>query len=92
MYIRVHNKVGVTQAMDIITFICVDYFSVDPGSPAEAAGFKVGDQIMDVNGKNFENLKHVEAVEFIKSQKHIMVTLKVTKILHVTLDTLLCIK
>ena len=50
---------------------------VDPGSLAEEAGFKVGDQIMEVNGKNFENLKHNEAVEFIKSQKHIMVTLKV---------------
>ena len=51
--------------------------SVDPGSLAEEAGFKVGDQIMEVNGKSFENLKHNEAVEFIKSQKHIMVTLKV---------------
>ena len=50
---------------------------VDPGSLAEEAGFKVGDQIMEVNGKSFENLEHNEAVEFIKSQKHIMVTLKV---------------
>lgn len=49
---------------------------VDAGSLAEEAGFKVGDQIMEVNGKNFENLKHKEAVDFIKSQKHIMVTLK----------------
>lgn len=49
---------------------------VDRGSPAEKAGFKVGDQLMEVNGKNFENLRHREAVEFIKSQKHIMVTLK----------------
>lgn len=53
-------------------------FSVDAGSLAEQAGFKVGDQIMEVNGKNFENLKHKEAVDFIKSQKRIMVTLKVT--------------
>ena len=52
-------------------------FSVDAGSLAEQAGFKVGDQIMEVNGKNFENLQHKEAVDFIKSQKHIMVTLKV---------------
>ena len=51
---------------------------VDAGSLAEEAGFKVGDQIMEVNGKNFENLKHNEAVKFIKSQRHIMVTLKVT--------------
>ena len=75
--------------MNIITFNGVNYFSVDRGSLAEEAGFKVGDQIMEVNGKNFENLKHIEAVEFIKSQKHIMVTLKVTKNLHVTLDTFL---
>lgn len=52
-------------------------FSVDAGSLAEEAGFKIGDQIMEVNGKNFENIKHKEAVEFIKSQNHIMVTLKV---------------
>lgn len=52
-------------------------FSVDAGSLAEEAGFKIGDQIMEVNGKNFENIKHKEAVEFIKSQSHIMVTLKV---------------
>ena len=51
--------------------------SVDGGSLAEEAGFKVGDQIMEVNGKNFENIKHKEAVDFIKSQKHIVVTLKV---------------
>lgn len=49
---------------------------VDPGSLAEKAGFKVGDQIIEVNGKNFENLTHNEAVEFIKSQKYIMATLK----------------
>ena len=58
--------------------VLLSSFSVDAGSLAEQAGFKVGDQIMEVNGKNFENLKHKEAVEFIKSQKHIMVTLKVT--------------
>lgn len=56
----------------------LNFCSVDRGSPAEKAGFKVGDQLMEVNGKNFENLRHKEAVEFIKSQKHIMVTLKVT--------------
>ena len=58
--------------------VLLSLFSVDAGSLAEQAGFKVGDQIMEVNGKNFENLKHKEAVDFIKSQKHIMVTLKVT--------------
>ena len=58
--------------------VLLSSFSVDAGSLAEEAGFKVGDQIMEVNGKNFENLKHKEAVDFIKAQKHIMVTLKVT--------------
>lgn len=52
---------------------------MDPGSLAEEAGFRVGDQILDVNGKNFENIKHKEAVEFIKNNKHIIVTLKVLK-------------
>ncbi|KAK3714538.1 hypothetical protein QZH41_003883 [Actinostola sp. cb2023] len=49
---------------------------VDVGSLAEQSGFRVGDQILDVNGKNFENVKHKEAVDFIKSNKHIIVTLK----------------
>ncbi|XP_031555328.1 PDZ domain-containing protein 7-like [Actinia tenebrosa] len=49
---------------------------VDPGSLAEQSGFRVGDQILDVNGKSFENVKHKEAVDFIKSHAHIIVTLK----------------
>ena len=32
---------------------------------------------MEVNGKSFKSIKHKDAVDFIKSQKHIMVTLKV---------------
>jgi C-terminal processing protease CtpA/Prc len=52
---------------------------VDPGSLAEQAGFRVGDQILDVNGRSFENVKHKEAADFIKSNKHIIVTLKVSK-------------
>ncbi|EDO48682.1 predicted protein, partial [Nematostella vectensis] len=49
---------------------------VDQGSLAEQAGFRVGDQILNVNDKSFENIKHKEAVDFIKSNKHIIVTLK----------------
>ena len=68
----------VTSALFIkVISLWFSSLSVDAGSPAEQAGFKVGDQIMEVNGKNFENLKHKEAVDFIKSQKQIMVTLKV---------------
>ena len=53
---------------------------VDKGSLAEEAGFQVGDQILDVNGKSYESILHKNAVEFIKAQKHIVVTLKVGNI------------
>lgn len=55
------------------------FFRVDAGSLAEQSGFRVGDQILDVNGKSFENVKHKEAVDFIKSHTHIIVTLKVSE-------------
>ena len=68
---------NVAEKMDNFIIVMLTFSSVDPGSLAEKAGFKVGDQIIEVNGKNFENLTHNEAVEFIKSQKYIMATLKV---------------
>ncbi|KAI1886627.1 hypothetical protein AGOR_G00197750 [Albula goreensis] len=41
--------------------------SVDPDSPAERAGLKPKDRVIEVNGVNIENLRHSEVVAFIKS-------------------------
>lgn len=39
---------------------------VDPGSPAEAAGLKGGDRIVEVNDVNIANENHKQVVERIK--------------------------
>ncbi|XP_058459544.1 Na(+)/H(+) exchange regulatory cofactor NHE-RF1 [Malaya genurostris] len=40
---------------------------VDDGSPAEAAGLRQGDRIIEVNGTNITNETHKKVVELIKS-------------------------
>ena len=40
---------------------------VDPQSPSDSAGLRVGDQIIEVNGINFEWLSHSSAVKVFKA-------------------------
>ncbi|CAB3996774.1 Histone H3 [Paramuricea clavata] len=54
---------------------------VDRESVAEQAGLQVGDLILDVNGTSFESIPHQEAVDFVKSQEHIIMTVKSVGIL-----------
>ena len=49
---------------------------VDRESVAEQAGLQVGDLILDVNGTSFDCIPHQEAVDFVKSQQHIIMTVK----------------
>uniref|UniRef100_H2M864 PDZ domain-containing protein n=1 Tax=Oryzias latipes TaxID=8090 RepID=H2M864_ORYLA len=42
--------------------------TVDPNSPAERAGVRPGDKIVEVNGVNIGGLRHSEVVELIKSR------------------------
>lgn len=41
---------------------------VDEGSPAETAGLRQGDRILEVNGESIANKTHKQVVELIKSQ------------------------
>ncbi|XP_041939265.1 Na(+)/H(+) exchange regulatory cofactor NHE-RF2 [Alosa sapidissima] len=41
--------------------------SLDPGSPADRAGLRPQDRLIEVNGVNIENMRHAEVVAFIKS-------------------------
>ncbi|XP_066522041.1 PDZ domain-containing protein 7 isoform X2 [Hoplias malabaricus] len=49
---------------------------LDPGGLAEQGGIKMGDQILSANGVNFENITHSGAVEVLKSQSHVILTIK----------------
>ncbi|XP_078509264.1 rap guanine nucleotide exchange factor 6 isoform X2 [Lissotriton helveticus] len=50
--------------------------SVEAGSRAAEAGFKRGDQIMEVNGQNFENITYAKALEILKNNTHLSITVK----------------
>ncbi|XP_066134537.1 rap guanine nucleotide exchange factor 6 isoform X2 [Saccopteryx bilineata] len=49
---------------------------VEPGSKAAEAGLKRGDQIMEVNGQNFENITLVKALEILRNNTHLALTVK----------------
>ncbi|CAG0925606.1 unnamed protein product, partial [Notodromas monacha] len=49
---------------------------VEPGSRAEELGLKRGDQILEVNGQNFERVPFQKAVEKLLSATHLAITVK----------------
>ncbi|XP_051869216.1 rap guanine nucleotide exchange factor 6 isoform X4 [Pristis pectinata] len=50
--------------------------TVEPGSKAAEAGLKRGDQIMEVNGQNFENIQYTKAQEILRNNTHLSITVK----------------
>ncbi|XP_039403486.1 PDZ domain-containing protein 7 [Mauremys reevesii] len=52
--------------------------SVDPGGLAEQNGIRVGDQVLAANGVKFDAISHSKAVEVLKGQTHIMLTIRET--------------
>ncbi|KAI1902931.1 hypothetical protein AGOR_G00021380 [Albula goreensis] len=50
--------------------------SVEEGSKASEAGLKRGDQIMEVNGQNFENIAYAKAVDILRTNTHLSLTVK----------------
>uniref|UniRef100_A0A8C3SP65 PDZ domain containing 7 n=1 Tax=Chelydra serpentina TaxID=8475 RepID=A0A8C3SP65_CHESE len=51
---------------------------VDPGGLAEQNGIRVGDQVLAANGVKFDAISHSKAVEVLKGQTHIMLTIRET--------------
>uniref|UniRef100_A0A8C7WJE6 Rap guanine nucleotide exchange factor (GEF) 6 n=1 Tax=Oncorhynchus mykiss TaxID=8022 RepID=A0A8C7WJE6_ONCMY len=50
--------------------------SVEESSKAAEAGLKRGDQIMEINGQNFENISYVKAMDFLRNNTHLSLTVK----------------
>uniref|UniRef100_A0A3Q3KXE5 Rap guanine nucleotide exchange factor (GEF) 6 n=1 Tax=Labrus bergylta TaxID=56723 RepID=A0A3Q3KXE5_9LABR len=50
--------------------------SVEPGSKASETGLKRGDQIMEINGQNFENISITKAVDILRNNTHLSLTVK----------------
>ncbi|XP_075756474.1 rap guanine nucleotide exchange factor 6 isoform X2 [Pelodiscus sinensis] len=50
--------------------------TVETGSKAAEAGLKRGDQVMEVNGQNFENITFVKALEILRNNTHLSITVK----------------
>lgn len=50
--------------------------SVDSASKATEAGLKRGDQILEVNGQNFENIQLSKAMEILRNNTHLSITVK----------------
>ncbi|KAM9728124.1 rap guanine nucleotide exchange factor 6 isoform 3-T3 [Menidia menidia] len=50
--------------------------SVEEGSKASEAGLKRGDQIMEINGQNFENISFSKAVDILRTNTHLALTVK----------------
>ncbi|CAB1445782.1 unnamed protein product [Pleuronectes platessa] len=50
--------------------------SVEEGSKAAEAGLKRGDQIMEINGQNFENISFSKAVDILRNNTHLSLTAK----------------
>uniref|UniRef100_A0A3B4AG38 Uncharacterized protein n=1 Tax=Periophthalmus magnuspinnatus TaxID=409849 RepID=A0A3B4AG38_9GOBI len=50
--------------------------SVEPSSKAAEEGLKRGDQILEVNGQNFENICLTKAVDILRNNTHLSLTVK----------------
>ncbi|XP_033118324.1 PDZ domain-containing protein 7-like isoform X2 [Anneissia japonica] len=49
---------------------------LDPDGAAKNSGIQVGDQIVNVNGESFLNISHVRAIDFLRNQRHLIMTIR----------------
>ncbi|XP_072302156.1 rap guanine nucleotide exchange factor 6 isoform X2 [Eucyclogobius newberryi] len=49
---------------------------VEPGSKAAEEGLKRGDQLLEINGQNFENISLNKAVDILRNNTHLSLTVK----------------
>ena len=65
------------RSFDTLSYFLGLYLvEVEPNSSAEYVGLLPGDLIIDVNGMDFTNISHKEAISILKSQNVMLITLK----------------
>lgn len=52
---------------------------IDRGSLSEQSGLKIGDQILSVNGKDFRQITHQDAVQTLREQSRLVVHIRQMK-------------
>ncbi|XP_060538843.1 PDZ domain-containing protein 7 isoform X2 [Pantherophis guttatus] len=77
IYVSKKSLIFLSNAPLVLVRCCI-IPRVDPGGLAEQHGIKVGDQVLAANGVKFDNISHSRAVEVLKGQTHIMLTIKET--------------
>ncbi|XP_039217567.1 PDZ domain-containing protein 7 isoform X2 [Crotalus tigris] len=77
IYVSKKSLIFLSNAPLVLVRCCI-IPRVDPGGLAEQHGIKVGDQVLAANGIKFDNISHSRAVEVLKGQTHIMLTIKET--------------
>ncbi|XP_021361258.1 uncharacterized protein LOC110455442 isoform X2 [Mizuhopecten yessoensis] len=71
-----HKELGFNIRGGIEYGIGIYISKVDKGSTAERHGVRVGDQILEVNGISFSGISHPNAVEVLRSETHLILTLR----------------
>ena len=69
------------------SYDCLLSHRVDASGLAEQKGLKVGDQLVEVNGLSFEPISHANAVEYMRSHRQLMVTVRVSALSFCLLDS-----
>ncbi|XP_069140094.1 PDZ domain-containing protein 7-like isoform X2 [Argopecten irradians] len=71
-----HKELGFNIRGGVEYGIGIYISKVDKGSIAERHGVRVGDQILEVNGISFSNISHPNAVDVLRSETHLILTLR----------------
>ena len=58
---------------------CIPFIELVPNGPAEKAGIKSGDKLIEINGESLKGLKIDELMQKIKGEKNTVVKLKVVR-------------
>lgn len=79
------RPINLTKNNDVLNFTILGGYErgygifvskVEPNSKVEQLGLRKGDQILEVNGINFSIITHTKALDVLRSQSHLQLTVK----------------